>query len=255
MTSESSDGPARTRRSFLIGALGVGGGVGAASFARAFGAGGASPAATENDVAAIVNLAATAETLAATLYYTVLNGAGFHMAEDAVEYLKLALDAELHHLNILQALGGRALTQQFYLPRRMLADASVFVRTGLRAETVFAGAYLAATHRFASLGQPALAATAAQHGASEAQHITLIRHLAGMVPNDLTLPAPLFAHEADAAPALAPFLKGGGDFTELVSMPTPAQSQALLAGSAAERVHTFAQAYGAEPGRAGLARR
>lgn len=254
MTPGSREGSARTRRSFLIGTLGVGGGIGAASFAGAFGAAGASAAATEDDVATIVNLAATAETLAATFYYTVLAGAAFHMADDAVEYLKLALDAELHHLSILEALGGRALTQQFFLPRRILADASVFVRTGLRAEAVFAGAYLAATHRFAVLGQPQLAATAAQHGASEAQHITLIRHLAGMVPNDVTLPAPLFAHEAEAAPALAPFLQGGGDFTELVRMPAQAQSQALLAGSAAERVSSFAQAHGPDLGRARLAR-
>lgn len=256
MTAEQSDQSARTRRSFLRGAVGVGGGIGAASFVRAFGVGGAQAAeVTENDIATIVNLAATAEALAVTFYYTMLTQATFHVGEDATEYLKLAMDAEMHHLQILQALGGRSSAQQFYMPQRMHSDASVFVDTGLRAETVFAGAYLAATHRFAMLGQPQLAATAAQHGASEAQHLTLIRHLAGMVPNDLTLPAPLFAHETDAAPALAPFLQGGAGFDVPVSLPSSDQLQAALGGSAAARVQPFTQVYASTARTPSLARR
>jgi hypothetical protein len=245
MTVEQSDRSARSRRNFLRGAVCVGGGIGAVSFARAFGVGGAQAAdAFENDIATILNLATTAETLAVTLYYTVLTNATFQIGEDATEYLKLAMDAELHHLQILGALGGRALTQQFYMPQRIHADASVFVNTGLQAETVFAGAYLAATHRFAVLGQPHLAATAAQHGASEAQHLTLIRHLAGMVPNDLTMPAPLFTHESDAALALAPFLQGGAGFAEPLSFPSSDKLQVALGGTVAAYAQPFAQARG-----------
>ena len=256
MTAEQSDHGARTRRSFLRGAVGVGGGIGAASFVHAFGVGGAQAAeATENDIATIINLATTAETLAVTFYYTTLANATFHVGEDATEYLKLAMDAEMHHLQILHALGGRSLAQQFYMPQHMHSDASVFVDTGLRAETVFAGAYLAATHRFAMLGQPQLAATAAQHGASEAQHLTLIRHLAGMVPNDLTLPTPLFAHEADAAPALAPFLQGGAGFDAPAVFPSPERLQAVLGGTAAGRTQPFAQAHAASTHTPSLARR
>jgi hypothetical protein len=105
------------------------------------------------------------------------------------------------------------------MPQRVLADARIFVDTGLRIETVFAGSYLAATHQFAALGQPKLAATAAQHGASEAQHLTQIAHIAGLQANDLSLPAPLFYQISDAMHALAPFIKGGAGFGERCAAP------------------------------------
>ena len=124
----------------------------------------------------------------------------------------MAMEAERGHIRTVRSLGGTALQQRFYLPERLLQDASVFVDTGLNLETALTGAYLAATRQFAELGQSALAATAAALGASEAQHLTLLGHLAGLSPDDLTLSTPSFRRATEALPVLAPFLSGGAGF-------------------------------------------
>ena len=231
----------RMRRSFLKGALGIGGGIGALSFGGAFGV---SSQAASHDIATILNLAATAEALAVTFYYTALTGAAFHIGEQDAEHLKLAMDAEMHHLQILGSLGARPMAGRFHMPEHMLEDASVFVATGLRAESTFTGAYIAATHQLAALGQARLAATAAQHGASEAQHYALLGHIAGLAPNAQALPSPDYYQIADAAPALAPFLVGGAGFGDPVGFPSSQQYNQALGGLAAVRVRAFVQAYG-----------
>jgi len=243
MALEDSSRAAHTRRGFLKKSVALGGGVAAASFIHAFGLGHAN--AIDDDMATIVNLAATAETLAVTFYYAAITGATFLIGDEDMESLKRVMDAEMHHLQILRSFGGVSLTQQFYMPDRVLTDARIFVDTGLKAETVFAGAYLAATYQFAALGQPKLAATAAQHGASEAQHLTQIAHIAGLRANDLSLPAPLFYQMSDAMPSLAPFLKGGTGFGESLRCPSPSDYETALGGAMAERGQPFVQAYGA----------
>src|SRR5215208_1033821 len=120
-----------SRRGFLTGTAGIGGGIAAASFASAFGMGTAQAAAANDDVATIVNLAATAETLAVTFYYAAITGAQFDVDAADLVYLKLAMDAEQYHLDILGTLGGKSLTQQFYVPSNVLSDANVFIQTGL----------------------------------------------------------------------------------------------------------------------------
>jgi hypothetical protein len=252
MALEDSSHGARSRRGFLKRSAAVGGGIAAASFLQAFGLG--NVRAIEDDMATIVNLAATAETLAVTFYYAALTGATFLIGDEDMEALKRVMDAEMHHLQILQSFGGVSLTQQFYMPDRVLADARIFVDTGLKTETVYAGAYLAATHQFAVLGQPKLAATAAQHGASEAQHLTQIAHIAGLQASDLSLPAPMFYQMSDAIPALAPFLKGGAGFGESLRCPSPSEYQAALGGTMAERGKPFVHAYGMDTRNAAVAR-
>jgi len=244
MTLEDSSRAVHTRRGFLKKSVAVGGGIAAASFIHAFGLGNVTT--IDDDMATIVNLAATAETVAVTFYYAAITRATFLIGDEDMETLKRVMDAEMHHLQMLRSFGGVALTQQFYMPDRVLTDASVFVATALKAETVFAGAYLAATHQFAVLGQPKLAATAAQHGASEAQHLTQIGHIAGLRASDLSLPAPLFYQMSDAMPALAPFLKGGDGFGALVRCPSPSDYQATLGSAMAKRGQAFVQAYGAD---------
>jgi hypothetical protein len=249
MTQEQTNQNVRTRRSFLKSTLGVGGGIAAAGFVRSIGGSHANTASAfyaEDGVATIINLATTMETLAVTFYYAAITGATFRMSEEDAQHLKLVMDAEMHHLQILQALGGASLAQRFYLPKRALSDAGTFVSTGLRAETIFAGAYLAATHQFASFGQPKLAATAAQHGASEAQHHTLLSRLAGLAPSDLSLPAPIFFRVSEAVPALAPFLEGGDGFSKRVHCPASDDYRSSLAGTVtmAKRGSSFIQAYG-----------
>jgi hypothetical protein len=153
------------------------------------------------------------------------------------------MDAEKYHLDILNSLGGKSLTQQFYVPATVLTDVNTFVKTGLAAETAFVGAYLAATRTFAEAGQGRLAATTAQHAASEFQHLTLIRDIAGLVPNALGLPAPIYYNVSDAVPTLAPFLKGGSGFIGPVSYPTTEQFNAALAGEKTNRVPTFTMVF------------
>lgn len=227
MEREQGTRTMRTRRGFLNSAAVAGVGIAGASVAGTFGIGVAEAAGTPaEDSAAILNMATLAETLAVTFYYTVLTGAAFHIDAPAVESLTLTMDAEMRHLQTLRSLGGRSRRQHFYLPDRMLSDASVFVDTGLRVEAAVVGAYLAATHQFAALGQPLLAATAARHAASEAQHLTLLGHLAGLPPRDLAPPALVFQRVSDAALALAPFLAGGGGFGELARFPSAHRYQA-----------------------------
>jgi hypothetical protein len=232
-----------TRRGFVKGAAGVGGGLAAASFAGAFGMGRAEAAAANDDVATIANLAATAETLAVTFYYYGITAGNFGLDAADVLYLQLAMDAEQYHLDILNSLGGKSLTQQFFVPANVLTDASVFVNTGLAAETAFVAAYLAATRAFGDMGQGKLAATTAQHAASEAVHLSLIRDIAGLVPNDLALPAAIYYNVSDAVPTLAPFLKGGEGFIGPVTYPTKDQFNAALGGAKANRAPAYAKLY------------
>jgi hypothetical protein len=233
-----------SRRSFLRSAAGLSGGIAAAGFFEIFGLQNSAMAAdASDDVQTIVNLAATAETLAVTFYYSAITAAQFSLDQADVAYLKLALDAEQYHLDFLMSAGGKPLTDKFYVPATVLSDVNVFVQTGLAAETAFIGAYLAATRRFAELGQPRLAATTAQHAVSEGQHLTLIREIAGLIPNDLGLPAPIYYNVSDAVPTLRPFLTGGEGFIGPVSYPTQAQREAALAGMKTFRTPTFTQVF------------
>jgi len=232
-----------SRRGFVKGAAGIGGGIAAASFAASFGMGTAQAQAANDDIATIANLAATAETLAVTFYYAAITGAQFELEAADVAYLKLAMDAEQYHLDILGSLGGKSLTQQFYVPANVLSDANVFVQTGLAAETAFVAAYLAATRRIAELGNGKLAATTAQHACSEAVHLSLIRDIGGLAPNDLALPAAIYYNVSDAVPTLAPFLQAGEGFIGPVSYPTREQFDAALGGAKAIRPPAYATIY------------
>lgn len=227
MDQENNGKGLLSRRNLLKGTAGVGGGIALASFAGAMGV---SAAEGGDDPQTILNLAATAETLAVTFYYSALTAAKFSVDADAVVYLKYALDAEQYHLDFLKSNGGVALTQKFYVPATLLSDPAVFINVGAVAETAFVGAYLAATRRFADLGIPKLAATTAQHACSEAQHLALIRDIGGLVPNNLALPAPIFLDVSNAVPTLAPFLQGGSGFIGPVNYPSAAQISAVLGG-------------------------
>jgi Ferritin-like domain len=229
-----------SRRGLLKGAGGLAGGLAAASFAGVFGMKSAEASHNANDEPqTILNLAATAETLATTFYYAAIMSAEFDVSEADLAYLRLALDAEKYHLDFLTANGGRSLATQFYVPATVLSDPAVFVQTGASAETAFVGAYLAATRRFAELNQPRLAATTAQHACSEAQHLALIRDIGGLAPNNLALPLPIYYNVSDAVPTLAPFLQGGQGFIGPVMAPTAAQITAALAGAKSDPTQPF----------------
>jgi hypothetical protein len=229
-----------SRRGFIKGAAALGGGAAALSFSHAFGLKDAYAAHDRmDDVATIANLAATAETLAATsYYYTILNNP-LKLSNNAITYLKLAMSSELYHLKVLQSLGGRSLTDRFYTPDKFLSSLGVNTATFTAAETAFTGAYLAATRRFAELGNPRLAATTAQHAATEAEHLALQRLIGGQVPNPNALPAPIYYNVSDAVPVLGPFLQGGAGFVGPVPFPGEDAINALLGDLKAVEVPVF----------------
>lgn len=231
--------PAPSRRRVLMGLLGVGGALAAGGFGPAFGR----TLPFTDDVPGVLHLAATAELLAVTFYHAALSGASFRISDAQRGQLTGVLAAERGHLGALRRLGGRPLNGSLYLPADLLADAGRFVETGLHLETTFTSAYLAATHQFAERGEPGLAATAAQLGASEAQHLTLLSSLAGLGPGDVTLPTPSFRRVAEAAPVLAPYLEGGAGFTAFAA-PTERELRALLGERGQFLSRTFEQAFG-----------
>ena len=232
-----------SRRRFIQGSAGIGGGIAMASFAGAFGMGQAEAAAANDDPQTILNLAATAEALAVTFYYSAITGAKFALDAEDVDYLKAALDAEQYHYEFLTGAGGKALMNQFFVPANLLSDADTLIKTGLAAETAFVAAYLAATRRFAEAGQGKLAATTAQHAASEAVHLALVREIAGFLPNDLAVPAAIYYNVSDAVPTLAPFLKAGNGFIGPVMMPNKDQVKAAMGDVKTMRPPMFATLY------------
>lgn len=236
--------PKNSRRSFMKTTAGVGGGITVASFAAMFGLTTTASASHDrmDDVATIANLAATAETLAITSYYNTIVNNPIGYSNDVILYFKYALSAELYHLDILESLGGKSLASKFYVPAKFLSDKATNNATFEAAETAFTGAYLAATRRFAELGNPRLAATTAQHAATEAEHLALQRLSGGKLPNPNGLPAPIYYNVSDAVPTLAPFLQGASGFIGPVPFPGKDAAKAA-AGVEALRVPVFLKVF------------
>jgi hypothetical protein len=230
------------RRTFLKGAAGAGM-LSMTGFAGLFSASSVSAAEGGDDVQTILNLAATAETLAVTHYYSIIMSRTFDLADDEIVYLKFALDQEQSHLEFLNANGAKSLTSSFYVPSTLLSDKGVFVQVTDTAETAFVGAYLAATRRFADLGNSRLAATAAQVACIESQHLALVRDIGGLVPNETTLALPVFFNVSNAVPVLAPFLNGGSGFIGPVQYPGKDNVVAALGGIKSRVVAPFTTAY------------
>ncbi len=188
-------------------------------------------------IADILNIAATAKSFAVTHYYRSLQSttkAKFTAAQ--IAYLKAGLESEQAHLDFLVANGAKPLVTEFYFPAGTFDTAKTFgVVTGI-AETVFVGAYLAATRRFAELGQPLLAATAAQVAVVEGQHLALVNDIAGIFPNNVALAAPVFYNVSDAVPVVQPLLDGkkgalGAMETTAVKPPTADQVKTAVGKS------------------------
>jgi hypothetical protein len=200
-----------SRRSFLKGGA-LATGAAAVGFNTVFGFSRVFGQGEGDDVATILNLAATAETLACTHYYAALTLSSIDFDEAERAYLAAALDSELQHLEFLNANGGQALVSEFFTPVDVFADRAVFAAVTEAAETAFIGAYLAATRRAAELGDPLLATTAAQVAGVEAQHLALVREIGGMLPNNISILRTPYFNVSDAVPTLQPFLEGADGF-------------------------------------------
>ncbi len=167
----------------------------------------------------ILNLAATAEALACTHYYTVLTDSSVPLVPAERYFLIAALDTEYQHLQFLRANGAEPLTLEFYMPRNVYNDRANFSNITQQAETAFVAAYLAANRRFAELGESLLAATIAQIAATESVHLALVRQLGGLLPNHVSLGEALYFNTYEVVPVLQPFLEGGEGFTGPRSYP------------------------------------
>lgn len=201
-----------SRRSLLKGSAGVAAGAAALSFSqlfqysRVFGQG------DGDDAQTILNLATTAETFACTHYYNaIISADALGLSADEVRNLKAFLDSELKHKQFLEANGAQPLATEFYVPGTLFSDRNTFLTTTDTAENWFVGAYLAAVRRFAELGNPLLAATAAQVMGVEAEHQALIRQMGGLLPSNHTLKQALFYNTSEVVPYFQPFLDGSGE--------------------------------------------
>lgn len=159
----------------------------------------------------IMNFAATVETFVITHLTNLLSRRTFHLSNAEELQARVLLAAEMEHLNFLTANGGRAATNQFFFPSALYSDRRTFAVTTAELETVCTALYLAASRRFAELGNPRLAATQGQIACSEAQHVVVARDLIEVVPSDIAWAVPAFYNVSDAQPILAPYLAGGGN--------------------------------------------
>ena len=179
-------------------------------FSGMFGVSSAFAADNGDSIPDMLNIAATAEAFAVTHYFRALDATTTKAKFDPkdVAYFQAALESEQAHLDFLMSNGGKPLTTEFYFPVGTFDTTQAFGLVTSIAETVFVGAYLAATRRFAELGQPLLAATAAQVATIEAQHLALVRDTGGLFPNNLALGAPVFYNVSEAVPVVSPLLSG-----------------------------------------------
>lgn len=206
-----------SRRTVLKGALA--GSASLLSFNQLFNYSQLSAQDNTSDAQTIVNLAVTAEMIACTHYYRVLTESNIELAPNEIEMLKGFLDAELQHLEFLYANNSVPVSTDFYLPLDVYNDREQFSEITEQLETTFIAAYLAATRQLAELGQPLLAATAAQVSAIEQEHLSLVRGIRGVRPNNTALARALFYDITEAVPALQPFLVSSSEYTGPFNFP------------------------------------
>jgi hypothetical protein len=205
----------------------------------------AARAADGDEPQTILDVAATAETFACTHYYRALKST-IKFTSQQTAYLKAALEEELIHLEFLNANGGKALATTFFFPQGTFNSAVSFATVSSVAETVFVGAYLAASRRFAELGAPLLAATAAQIAVVEGQHLALVRQTGNELPNNIAFGEPIFYNVSEAVPVVEPLLNGkegglGPMEPKSVDYPGAEAIRALIGKTLLTPVKTFAE--------------
>jgi hypothetical protein len=229
-----------SRRSLLKGSAIAAGAASVVSFGQLFGSTRLFAQGSGDDPQTILNLAATAETFACVHYFTAINSAdALQLSAQEVSQLRAFLDAELKHKQFLEANGAQALATEFFVPENLFSDRAVFVQTTNTAENWFIAAYLAATRRFAELGEPLLAATTAQVMGVEAEHQALIRLMGGLQPSFQTLKEPLFFNTSEVAPLFQPFLEGADGFVGPAAFPGAEEIAALVGDEGVTNVTPF----------------
>lgn len=186
----------------------------------------------------ILNIAATAEAAAVTALYHLhvavnqgkLNVSGVHVPTGTlVSIVRAALREEQDHYAFVTGAGGRPLYTSFTVPMNIFTSATDALKLFLQLETVFVGAYMAATREFANGGMGKLAQYTYQIGGVEAEHRTLMRAGLGYLPpNNKSYESNLFMNVAGAAKVLG----GLGVFKPGVPYPGAMAVQTILATTA-----------------------
>jgi hypothetical protein len=148
-----------------------------------------------DSITAILNIAATAETLAVVFYtHGIANANRLNLSTPALLDLKAALIEEQLHLQFLLKQGAKPLTKTFSFPdgAKTFIDLGLFIKTQQILEALFVAAYIVAAKEFAMLQRPDLVQIAGQIGAVEADNEAF---------------APILLKTVGAAPAI---LKKGG---------------------------------------------
>jgi hypothetical protein len=179
----------------------------------------------------ILDIAATAESLAVTFYYQALqNPAGLPNVNSEANrnYFQAALIQEYTHLLYLVKLGGKSLQAAFHFPTNMFTDETVFFPTSMLLEEYFISAYLAASIDFSgavssgiTTANPYALGFAVQVMGVECEHRALLNVASGFnPPNDRLLEHALLKTVNDAVAPLTPFLTGGNGFSGPIGRPS-----------------------------------
>jgi hypothetical protein len=176
----------------------------------------------------ILNLAATVETFVVTHLTNLLTRRTFAVTPLEELQARVLLASEQEHLNVINANGGRAAASQFFFPPDLYASRERFATVTAQLETACTAAYLAASRRFAELGNSRMAATQGQIACSEAQHVAVARDMLGVVPSDIAWAVPAFYNVSDMQPLLATFLRSDEGYTLQAGYPGADAVNALI---------------------------
>lgn len=151
----------------------------------------------------IAKLAATAELLAIDFYTRAIASRKFKT--DELAYMQAALGNEQAHYKALAGVLGKAAPEglKFKYPGGAFASAKAIGSLGMALETAFVGAYMGAV---TALKSNDLKGVAAQIGANESRHLSVLTNIAagGVIVPAPALPKVLTAKQATAA--VMPFL-------------------------------------------------
>lgn len=213
LESPSSRGHFLKGAAIAAAAFGLAPNIAAASGLQSRALGGAPGGAMAEPASEILNIAATAEAAAVTALYHVhlavgkghLKVAGAKVpASTLVSIVRAALREEQDHLAFIMGAGGKPLYTSFSFPGGIFTNAVTTLEFFEAAETIFIGAYMAATREFAAGGHAEVAQYTYQIGGVECEHRTLMRAgLGQMPPNNKSFETNLFGSVAGAAKELA----------------------------------------------------
>lgn len=185
----------------------------------------------------IIDIAATAESLATTFYFNALGSGSLpNVNSDANRnYFQAATVQEFEHLGYLEKLGATSIVTEFYYPDNMFTDEGVFFPTASLLEDYFISAYIAAAMEFSGavakgipMASPAAIGLAVQVGGIECEHRALLRVAANQnPPNNRIVETALLKRVGDAVGPLTPFLQGGTGFSGPFKMPTHGEVNAI----------------------------